>query len=40
MEELLAKLDELGITPSPEQEGEEGEASEGWEDDDEDVDMA
>ncbi|KAG9094056.1 hypothetical protein FS749_013211 [Ceratobasidium sp. UAMH 11750] len=39
VEELLAKLDELGITPSPEQgEGEE-DAGE-WEDEDEDVEMS
>ena len=40
VQELLTKLDELGITPSPEQEGDEDEGSEGWGDDDEDVDMA
>ncbi|KAG9092199.1 hypothetical protein FS749_015914 [Ceratobasidium sp. UAMH 11750] len=38
-EELLAKLDELGITPSPEQ-GEGDEDAGEWEDEDEDVEMS
>ncbi|KAG9124646.1 hypothetical protein FRC07_010798 [Ceratobasidium sp. 392] len=40
VEELLAKLDELGITPSAEQVDEDEEDGEEWEDDDEDVEMS
>lgn len=39
VEELLDKLDELGITPSPEQNEEDEEVAEGWEDE-EDVEMS
>ncbi|QRV75620.1 TPR repeat-containing protein [Ceratobasidium sp. AG-Ba] len=40
VEELLEKLDELGIAPSPEQAEGDGEDEGGWEDEDEDVEMS
>ncbi|KAG8793726.1 hypothetical protein FRC12_001809 [Ceratobasidium sp. 428] len=40
VQELLAKLDELGITPTPEQGEENGEDEAEWEDDEEDVEMS